>query len=320
MSCKVTHCAGCISANTRPHQLHWGDRKMVTGISCTEYSEVAGLIQKVCRSSSEASCSCLSFEDHSNRICHVFINVHANINACVCIHIFCLCTCRWHGFISGGQSWGVCLVQLCAKYRLEGAISCPYHPYPKIKKAVSLKVKGLLCSCLLIMCLPSGSRMLDWHLETIYYAWCLQCSSCDCSGTSGRSDSLIVHDNMCCQFDSVFIQINQCHTRITFLCLQFLSHSTFPYSLWLVTRSHSRGEGLLTFVQCPWVSAQEISTANHIMKNITVELADQGIHQPLSSVWGLERKLFSPSFLPPSLLPSFPLFPLLLSFFLHPYM
>ena len=25
MSCKVTHCAGCNTANTRPHQLRWGD-------------------------------------------------------------------------------------------------------------------------------------------------------------------------------------------------------------------------------------------------------------------------------------------------------
>ena len=28
MLCKVTHCAGCVSANTRPHQLRWGDWEM----------------------------------------------------------------------------------------------------------------------------------------------------------------------------------------------------------------------------------------------------------------------------------------------------
>ena len=28
--CKVTHCTGRISANTRPHQLRWGDREMET--------------------------------------------------------------------------------------------------------------------------------------------------------------------------------------------------------------------------------------------------------------------------------------------------
>ena len=47
MLCKVTHCAGCVSANTRPHQLHWGDWEMGTAISCTECSQVAGLIQKL---------------------------------------------------------------------------------------------------------------------------------------------------------------------------------------------------------------------------------------------------------------------------------
>ena len=32
--------------NARPHQLYWGEREMGTAISCTECSEVAGLIQK----------------------------------------------------------------------------------------------------------------------------------------------------------------------------------------------------------------------------------------------------------------------------------
>ena len=26
---QVTRCAGCVSANTRPHQLHWGDSESV---------------------------------------------------------------------------------------------------------------------------------------------------------------------------------------------------------------------------------------------------------------------------------------------------
>ena len=43
---KVTHCAGRVLANTRPHQLHRGDQEMGTAISCTECSQVAGLIQK----------------------------------------------------------------------------------------------------------------------------------------------------------------------------------------------------------------------------------------------------------------------------------
>ena len=44
---KVTHCAGHVSAKSRPHQLRWGDRAMGTAISCTKCSQVAGLIQKL---------------------------------------------------------------------------------------------------------------------------------------------------------------------------------------------------------------------------------------------------------------------------------
>ena len=56
MLCKVTHCAGRVSANTRPHQLRWGDREMGTAIiSCVECSQVAGLIQKVGRDSSKST-------------------------------------------------------------------------------------------------------------------------------------------------------------------------------------------------------------------------------------------------------------------------
>ena len=44
---KVTHCAGCVSPNTRPHQLRWGDREMGTAILCIECIHMAGLIQKV---------------------------------------------------------------------------------------------------------------------------------------------------------------------------------------------------------------------------------------------------------------------------------
>ena len=43
MLCKVTH---CISANTRPHLLHWGDREMGTANSCTECSQVAGTYRR----------------------------------------------------------------------------------------------------------------------------------------------------------------------------------------------------------------------------------------------------------------------------------
>ena len=61
MLCKVTHCAGRVSANTMPHQLRWGDREMGTAIiSCVECSQVAGLIQKVGRDSSKSTVSSCS--------------------------------------------------------------------------------------------------------------------------------------------------------------------------------------------------------------------------------------------------------------------
>ena len=41
---KVTHCAGRVSAN----QLRWGDQEMGTVIPCTERSQEAGLLQKIC--------------------------------------------------------------------------------------------------------------------------------------------------------------------------------------------------------------------------------------------------------------------------------
>ena len=72
------------------------------------------------------------------------------------------------GSLPEGKCWGLCLTQLCAKYRLVSATRSPYHLCSKIKEAASLKVKGLLYSCLLMVHLPSRSRTLNWHLETIY--------------------------------------------------------------------------------------------------------------------------------------------------------
>ena len=54
MLCKVTQCTGCVLVNTRPHQLRWGDREMGTAIPCIKCSQVAGFIQKIGRSASEA--------------------------------------------------------------------------------------------------------------------------------------------------------------------------------------------------------------------------------------------------------------------------
>ena len=70
------------------------------------------------------------------------------------------------GFTSGGQesvfSAAVCKIQE-SKHYIESLPSVP-----KDKQASSLKVKGPLYSCLLITHLPSRSRTLNWHLETIY--------------------------------------------------------------------------------------------------------------------------------------------------------
>ena len=41
MLCKVTHCAGYISANTRPHQLHWGDWETATSCAQGQYNSVS---------------------------------------------------------------------------------------------------------------------------------------------------------------------------------------------------------------------------------------------------------------------------------------
>ena len=62
------------------------------------------------------------------------------------------------GFTSRGQESGsaMCKIQASKRY----IKSLPLVPN-KIKEAASLKVKGLLHSCLLIMHLPSGSRMLN---------------------------------------------------------------------------------------------------------------------------------------------------------------
>ena len=45
--CKVTHCAGCILANTRPHQLCWGDQKMGIAIPCIISNQVEHNMKKL---------------------------------------------------------------------------------------------------------------------------------------------------------------------------------------------------------------------------------------------------------------------------------
>ena len=47
---QVTYCAGCVSANSKPHCLCWGDWEMGTTINV---QNAATFIQKVDRSSSK---------------------------------------------------------------------------------------------------------------------------------------------------------------------------------------------------------------------------------------------------------------------------
>ena len=73
MLCKVT---GHIFANTRPHQLHWGDREMGTAISCTQCSQVTELIQKVSGSFLKAPSL------------HAAFSCVINAQMCACAHAY----------------------------------------------------------------------------------------------------------------------------------------------------------------------------------------------------------------------------------------
>ena len=82
-------------------------------------------------------------------------------------------------YLSTGHPWGLhwtshphwpglchCPIQASKHYVESLTISAE-----KIKESASHKVKGLLCSCLLIIRLPSGSKRFNWHLETIHNCW-----------------------------------------------------------------------------------------------------------------------------------------------------
>ena len=85
------------------------------------------------------------------------------------------------GFTSGGQesrsvfSTSVCIQELMNRFValisiIQASKRC-VESFPlvlKDKEAASLKVKDLLYSCLLSARLPSGNRMVNWRLETMY--------------------------------------------------------------------------------------------------------------------------------------------------------
>ena len=70
------------------------------------------------------------------------------------------------GFTSGGQESGSVFSAAVCKIQ---ASKCYIESLSLVlKEAASHKVRGSLYSYLLIARLPSGCRMLNWHLETIY--------------------------------------------------------------------------------------------------------------------------------------------------------
>ena len=85
-----------------------------------------------------------------------------------------LALCRWFSWgvasLLEGKNQSVCLVQLCAKYRLVSATS---SLVPEDKRSCFSQSERARCnSCLLIALLPSGSTTLN--LETIYlYIHCI---------------------------------------------------------------------------------------------------------------------------------------------------
>ena len=90
MLCKVIHRTGRVSANTRPRQLHWGNREMGTAISCIECSQMAGIVQKSVetRESTVSSCSCssCSYSSYSYSSC--------SCSSCSCSSCSCSsCNC-----------------------------------------------------------------------------------------------------------------------------------------------------------------------------------------------------------------------------------
>ena len=70
MLCKVTHCAGRVSANTRPHQPCWGDHEMGNAIPCTECSEVARSVTSEVASS--VTCAYMYAYAHAVQILGIF--------------------------------------------------------------------------------------------------------------------------------------------------------------------------------------------------------------------------------------------------------
>ena len=77
MLCKLTHCAGRTLANTRPHQLCWGNWEMGTAISFTECTQVAGLIQRSVEAPQKHTCFMIHHDWYMNHECSIPCIYHA---------------------------------------------------------------------------------------------------------------------------------------------------------------------------------------------------------------------------------------------------
>ena len=80
-----------VSANTKPHQLCWGDQEMETAISYTECSQMAGLIQKVSIESSKASSLCAAAL-HASVFRSKIVAIHSDRN---CSWLISTCWYEW---------------------------------------------------------------------------------------------------------------------------------------------------------------------------------------------------------------------------------
>ena len=68
MLCKVTHCVGCVLANTRPHKLCQCDQEMGTAASCT-------------LSHAKISLRSVSAHVHTHKFNHLANSIHSSMNS-----------------------------------------------------------------------------------------------------------------------------------------------------------------------------------------------------------------------------------------------
>ena len=102
---QVTLCAGHISANSRPHQLFWGDREMVTGISCK-------------RGSHKCTLEPSELNSNSKTISILYCN---SISVCAKLFLTRPAPCKWWSPVPASQTPRSCWS--CHQERL-GTLHC----------------------------------------------------------------------------------------------------------------------------------------------------------------------------------------------------